>query len=77
MGLAQRGGDPVGVFRLDPATRQADLAGGALATAIGLRPTLWVAAAGGLTGILWLLRSPVLRLKTLPQAPPDAGGPSQ
>jgi MFS family permease len=44
------------------------LAGGALATVIGLRPTLWVAAAGGLTGVLWLLRSPVPRLKTLPPA---------
>ncbi|HEY4461623.1 MAG TPA: MFS transporter [Streptosporangiaceae bacterium] len=35
------------------------LAGGALGTLIGVRPALWIAAAGGLTGFLWLLPSPV------------------
>jgi MFS family permease len=35
------------------------LVGGALGTLIGVRPTLWVAAIGGLTGFLWLLASPV------------------
>lgn len=39
------------------------LAGGVLGTAIGLRPTLWVAAIGGMTGVLWLLPSPVPRYR--------------
>ncbi|HEV2086742.1 MAG TPA: MFS transporter [Cryptosporangiaceae bacterium] len=42
------------------------LAGGGLGTAIGLRPTLWIATAGALLGILWLLPSPLLRLRDLP-----------
>jgi MFS family permease len=44
------------------------LAGGFLGAAIGLRPTLWIAAAGALTGLLWLLPSPVVRLRELPSA---------
>jgi MFS family permease len=43
------------------------LVGGALGTAIGLRPTLWIATAGGLAGFLWLLRSPLPRFR-LPAA---------
>ncbi len=39
------------------------LVGGFLGTAIGLRPTLWVAAIGGMTGVLWLLPSPVPRFR--------------
>jgi MFS family permease len=42
------------------------LLGGALGSAIGLRPTLWIASGGALTGVLWLLRSPVPRLRALP-----------
>ncbi|MEU9150494.1 MFS transporter [Streptomyces sp. NPDC048417] len=42
------------------------LAGGVLASTIGLRPTLWLAVAGALTAFLWLLPSPVLRLRELP-----------
>ena len=42
------------------------LAGGALASTIGLRPTLWVAVVGALTAFLWLLPSPVPRLRELP-----------
>src|SRR6266536_2330544 len=42
------------------------LAGGALGSTVGLRPTLWIAASGGLAGVLWLLPSPVPRLETLP-----------
>ncbi len=30
---------------------------------------LWIAAAGGLLGVVWLLRSPFPRLKTLPDPP--------
>ena len=39
------------------------LVGGALGTLIGLRPTLWIATAGGLAGFLWLLPSPVPRFR--------------
>ncbi|MFD7452647.1 MFS transporter [Kitasatospora sp. NPDC059827] len=42
------------------------LVGGALAATIGLRPTLWVAAIGALTSVLWLLPSPIRRLRDLP-----------
>jgi MFS family permease len=45
------------------------LTGGALGSAIGLRPTLWIAAVGGLLGVVWLLPSPFPRLKTLPDTP--------
>ena len=44
------------------------LAGGALGATIGLRPTLWLATAGALLGVLWLLPSPILRLRTLDDA---------
>jgi MFS family permease len=44
------------------------LAGGALASTIGLRPTLWVAAIGALASFLWLLPSPVPGLHQLPGA---------
>ena len=43
------------------------LVGGALGTWIGLRPTLWVASLGAIAGVLWLLPSPVLRLRELPE----------
>ncbi len=33
--------------------------GGSLGALIGIRPTLWIAAVGGMTGILWLLPSPL------------------
>lgn len=45
------------------------LAGGLLGTTIGLRATLWIAAAGGLLGVLWLIRSPVPHLRTLTVEP--------
>lgn len=41
------------------------LVGGLLGSAIGLRPTLWIATVGGVAGVLWLLRSPMPRLRTL------------
>jgi len=44
------------------------LAGGALGTWIGLRPTLWIASVGAILGVLWLLPSPVPRLRELPEA---------
>jgi MFS family permease len=43
------------------------LAGGALGSAFGLRPTLWFAAAAGVLGVLWLVPSPVPRLLELPE----------
>ena len=43
------------------------LAGGALGTAIGLRPTLWIATVGAVAGVLWLLPSPLPRLRELPE----------
>jgi MFS family permease len=44
------------------------LAGGALGTWIGLRPTLWIATVGAILGVLWLLPSPIPRLRELPEA---------
>jgi MFS family permease len=43
------------------------LVGGALGTWIGLRPTLWIASLGAIAGVLWLLPSPVPRLRELPE----------
>ena len=39
------------------------LVGGTLGTLIGLRPTLWIATAGGVAGFLWLLPSPLPRFR--------------
>jgi MFS family permease len=47
------------------------LVGGALGSAIGLQPTLWIATVGAVAGVLWLLPSPVPRLKTLEQIADD------
>jgi predicted MFS family arabinose efflux permease len=44
------------------------LAGGALGTWIGLRPTLWIGALGAIAGVLWLIPSPFLKLRELPEA---------
>jgi MFS family permease len=49
------------------------LAGGALGTAIGLRPTLWIATLGALLAVLWLLPSPVPRIRKLPGEVSSAG----
>ena len=49
------------------------LVGGALGSTIGLRPTLWIGAVGALAGVLWLLPSPIPRLRDLPE-PEDADG---
>jgi MFS family permease len=43
------------------------LLGGALGAWIGLRPTLWIASAGAIAGVLWLLPSPLPRLRELPE----------
>jgi len=44
------------------------LLGGALGTWIGLRPTLWIATIAAIAGVLWLLPSPLLRMRELPEA---------
>jgi MFS family permease len=41
------------------------LTGGLLGSAIGLRPTLWLAVAGAVTCALWLVRSPLPALRKL------------
>jgi MFS family permease len=43
------------------------LAGGALGSTLGLRPTLWIASVGAIAGFLWLLPSPIPRLRSLPE----------
>ncbi|MFB7936058.1 MFS transporter [Streptomyces sp. NPDC056049] len=53
------------------------LAGGVLGTAIGVRPTLWVATVGAVFAVLWLLPSPLPRMRELPtrETEPDATTP--
>jgi MFS family permease len=41
--------------------------GGTLGAVIGVRETLFVAAIGGVCGVLWLIGSPVLRLRDMPE----------
>jgi MFS family permease len=43
------------------------LTGGLLGSWIGLRPALWIGAAGAILGVLFLLPSPVPRLRELPE----------
>jgi len=43
------------------------LVGGALGTWIGLRPTLWIATTAAIAGVLWLLPSPLMRMRELPE----------
>ncbi|HXF30194.1 MAG TPA: MFS transporter [Solirubrobacterales bacterium] len=39
------------------------LGGGLLAAAIGLRPTMWIAAIGGMAGVLWLIPSRMSKVR--------------
>jgi hypothetical protein len=43
------------------------LVGGALGSAIGLRPALFIATIAALAGLLWLVPSPIPRLRELPE----------
>jgi len=43
------------------------LLGGALGTWIGLRPTLWISSVAAIAGVLWLLPSPLMRMRELPE----------
>ncbi|HEX8050117.1 MAG TPA: hypothetical protein VF504_01500, partial [Solirubrobacterales bacterium] len=47
------------------------LAGGLLAAVVGLQTTMWITAIGALAGVLWLLPSPMPRLRELPRAAVD------
>lgn len=49
------------------------LTGGALGATIGLRPTLWLATAGAIAGVLWLLPSPVRHIRGVPEEAEDPG----
>jgi MFS family permease len=44
------------------------LIGGALGASLGTHQTLWIATIGAVAGVLWLLPSPLRRLRELPQA---------
>ncbi len=43
------------------------LIGGFLGTQLGLRPALWIATAGAILGFLWLLPSPIPKMRELPE----------
>jgi MFS family permease len=45
--------------------------GGALGSTIGIRPTLWVAAAGQALAFLWLLPSPIPSMREMPEPVAD------
>ena len=42
--------------------------GGVLGTHLGLRTTLWIGSAGAIAGVLWLIPSPFLAMRDLPDA---------
>jgi MFS family permease len=51
--------------------------GGVLGAAIGVRETLLIVTVAQLSGLLWLVGSPVLRLKDLPESPENEGAPDE
>jgi predicted MFS family arabinose efflux permease len=52
------------------------VAGGTLGALIGIRLTLWIAVIGGMTGVLWLLPSPLPRFR-MPDASADGTPPAR
>lgn len=50
------------------------LVAGALGAFAGTRPTLWIATAGSMLSVLWLLPSPLMRMYTLPGTRDDVIG---
>jgi hypothetical protein len=38
-----------------------------LGASIGLRPTLWIATVGAIAGVLWLLPSPLMGFRDIPE----------
>ncbi|MEU5216025.1 MFS transporter [Streptomyces sp. NPDC020807] len=49
------------------------LVGGLLGASIGLRPTLWIATGGAVLAVLWLLPSPLARMRQLPTGDAEEG----
>jgi predicted MFS family arabinose efflux permease len=47
------------------------LLGGALGSVIEVRTTLWISTIGAVFGVLWLIGSPIMRLRTLPEPEPE------
>jgi MFS family permease len=45
------------------------LAGGLLGAEIGVRSTLWIATVGAIAGVFWLLPSPLMQMRELPETP--------
>ncbi|MFT2014800.1 MFS transporter [Streptomyces sp. 796.1] len=52
------------------------LTAGVLGSTLGLRPTLWIGTAGAVLCLLWVLPSPVPRIRELPTQPLEADGPT-
>jgi MFS family permease len=48
------------------------LLAGALGDTFGLRPAIAISAVGGMTSFLWVLFSPVRRLRAIPEPESDA-----
>jgi len=44
------------------------LIGGFLGATIGLRPTLWIGVVGAIAGFLWILPSPIPKMRELPES---------
>ena len=53
------------------------LGGGLLAGVIGLRPTMWIAAIGGLAGVFWLLASRMSQVRDIPERGREMTGPAE
>lgn len=45
--------------------------GGILGTTLGVRPTLWIGTVGALAGLLFLIPSPIMRLRDVPEEAPQ------
>ena len=51
------------------------LIGGVLGSVAGLRPTLWIGAAGEALAGIWLLASPIRTMRDFPDAPAERRPP--
>jgi hypothetical protein len=43
------------------------ISAGILGSTIGLRPTLWLATIGAVAGILWVVPSPIMAMRDVPE----------
>ncbi|MFY1693801.1 MFS transporter, partial [Plantactinospora sp. WMMB782] len=50
------------------------LLGGTLGAALGVRPTLWIATVGAITGLFWILPTTIPKLRELPEPDHSAAG---